>query len=94
MQSVILSRDDLSRLDESNWLNDNVINFYIRQVFDIVHGIGVIVLHSNIEHRYIKESLKEKDPVLHDKCHFFNTYFYPALTAAESKNRTKKTYVH
>lgn len=50
--------EDIARLDEGEYLNDNLITFYFR---------------------YFQERLKEFQPELARKVHFFNSFFYDKL---------------
>ncbi|KAI5799168.1 hypothetical protein DFH27DRAFT_525727 [Peziza echinospora] len=61
---VTVDHVDLNRLNEGEFLNDNLINFYLR---------------------YIEEHLKEENPILAQRTHFFNTFFYERLCKRPEK---------
>jgi hypothetical protein len=66
---------DLQRLGPTEFLNDNIINFYLRFV-DLVYFFASPLTH----HSYIEQNLKEKNPALHQETHFFNTFFFERLS--------------
>ncbi|RPA76861.1 hypothetical protein BJ508DRAFT_197989, partial [Ascobolus immersus RN42] len=59
---AIVEYDDLTRLNQGEFLNDNLINFYLKLT---------------------ESRLKENDPELAKRTHFFNTFFYERLKRKE-----------
>ena len=58
-KAAIVPFQDLARLDDDEFLNDNLIFFFIR---------------------YLETHMEKNNPDLYKRMHFFNTYFYEALT--------------
>ncbi|KAJ1727872.1 hypothetical protein LPJ61_004345, partial [Coemansia biformis] len=56
---ISVTGSDISRLYKGEFLNDTILEFYIR---------------------YIGENLRASNPLLHDQCLFFNTFFYRKLS--------------
>jgi sentrin-specific protease 1 len=60
-----LERKDLRRLQHTEWLNDEVVNFYMNVV------------------------LTRRSKELGNKCHFFNSFFYPLLSSGGGYNYSR-----
>jgi len=60
-----LERKDLRRLQHTEWLNDEVVNFYMNVV------------------------LTKRCKELGNKCHFFNSFFYPLLSSGGGYNYSR-----
>ena len=77
-QRAVVHFDDLTRLDEEEFMNDSLIDFYMMYV----------TLYGRDTQRLIPSSyLFQKWEVPSDKVYFFNTYFFTALT----KNTGRQT---
>lgn len=70
-QRAIVHFDDLARLDEEEFMNDSLIDFYMMYVAQ--PKFVEIVTNS-------PSYLFNKSNVPSDKVYFFNTYFFTALT--------------
>lgn len=57
---------DIERLDEGQFLNDSLINFYLR---------------------WLEQRLSERNPALHKRIYFHNTFFYKTLTTLSRGHR-------
>ncbi|KAJ2846813.1 hypothetical protein IWW36_004166 [Coemansia brasiliensis] len=66
-KSISVTGSDICRLYEGEFLNDTILEFYIR---------------------YIDENLRIDNPSLHQKCFFFNTFFFRKLS---QRNRPVNT---
>ena len=58
-RAAIVPFEDLARLDDDEFLNDNLISFFMR---------------------YLETHMEKNNPEVYKRMHFFNTYFYEALT--------------
>lgn len=81
----IIDYDDLNRLNSNEFLNDNIVNFYLRYGSPFPR---FIIDNSPIQ-RYIEVQLQKKNPELAKETYFLNTFFYERLT-----KRSEKGYVH
>ncbi|KAJ2449181.1 hypothetical protein EV183_005034 [Coemansia sp. RSA 2336] len=67
-KAISVTGSDISRLYEGEFLNDTILEFYIR---------------------YIDENLRAENPALHEKCFFFNTFFFRKLSQRNRPASTK-----
>ena len=58
-RAAVVAFEDLARLDDDEFLNDNLILFFVR---------------------YLEIHMEKNNPEVYKRMHFFNTYFYEALT--------------
>jgi len=71
-QRATVHFEDLPRLDEEEFLNDSLIDFYIMYVLlTLAYSSSNLTTTSYLYNRYKVPS---------DKVYFFNTYFFTALT--------------
>ena len=66
-RAAIVPFEDLARLDDDEFLNDNLILFFMR---------------------YLETHMEKNNPEVYKRMHFFNTYFYEALTKTSSGKKT------
>lgn len=69
---VVITSQDLSRLEPDQFLNDSIIEFYLKYVLHYCKSA------SSNGYRYLINH--ELDHTLKTKCYFFNTFFYKQLT--------------
>lgn len=80
-----VSHNDIQRLKPSQWLNDEIINFY-----------GQLILDRSMNQEAQKENIDiSKTALKSNKCvplrvHYFNTFFYPKLMQGYAKSNLKK----
>ncbi|KAI9780101.1 MAG: Sentrin-specific protease 6 [Peltula sp. TS41687] len=67
---------DLERLDEGEFLNDNLISLYLRHVSHGNVDADVLTLS-----RYLEHKLEESNKIAAQKVYTFNTFFYARLTS-------------
>ncbi|ORY01762.1 hypothetical protein K493DRAFT_209170, partial [Basidiobolus meristosporus CBS 931.73] len=65
VNALSITNDDVSRLSEGEFLNDTLVEFYMR---------------------YMQNELTRKNPMLANKVHFFNPFFYHRLTQKDSSS--------
>ncbi|OAP61691.1 hypothetical protein AYL99_03894 [Fonsecaea erecta] len=63
-RAAVVPFEDLERLDDDEFLNDNLISFFMR---------------------YLETHIEKSNPELYKRMHFFNTYFYAALSKTKGK---------
>ncbi|OAL38088.1 hypothetical protein AYO20_02540 [Fonsecaea nubica] len=63
-RAAVVPFDDLQRLDDGQFLNDNLIFFFMR---------------------YLETRMEKSNPEVLKRMHFFNTYFYEALSKTKGK---------
>jgi Ulp1 family protease len=69
-RKITIFRDDLLKLNEGEFLNDTIIEFYLMYLPPPCLGVLLIA-------RWIMEELDEGR---REECHFFNTFFWTNLT--------------
>ncbi|KIW99283.1 uncharacterized protein Z519_00946 [Cladophialophora bantiana CBS 173.52] len=63
-RAAVVPFEDLRRLNDDEFLNDNLISFFMR---------------------YLETHMEKSKPELHKRIHFFNTYFYEALSKTKGR---------
>ncbi|KAG0636411.1 hypothetical protein HOY80DRAFT_891383, partial [Tuber brumale] len=71
----VVEYEDLARLGAEEFLNDNLINFYLRLAFSRYS----LELVTESQKRYIEVELQKRDPDLAKETYFLNTFFYEIL---------------
>ncbi len=72
-----MTNGDLSRLEPQQFLNDTLIELWLKLVFFCVFTPAIVV-KSNLS-RLMMHDLRERDPVLADEVHVFSSFFYKKL---------------
>ncbi|EXJ76515.1 uncharacterized protein A1O5_01023 [Cladophialophora psammophila CBS 110553] len=63
-RAAVVPFEDLRRLNDDEFLNDNLISFFMR---------------------YLETHMEKSKPELYKRIHFFNTYFYEALSKTKGR---------
>jgi len=77
----VVEYEDLARLGAEEFLNDNLINFYLRLAFPWYS----LEPFAECQKRYIEVELQKRDPDLAKETYFLNTFFYEILARKGGK---------
>lgn len=75
---------DLERLDEGEFLNDNIISFYLRY---FSYGVPLLPTVLTLS-RYLEHQLEQTNPEQLKRIYMFNTFFYDRLVSNRRRAKT------